>query len=95
MVQRPVMRRSEAPRERRRLRKIEDRLRKTGKIYRYGGSTLTREQFVGNFVRDGYNRGDVEIALKILENRAGVSTITDMDLLNFLKFELPKIKRHT
>lgn len=76
-----------------RMKRLERRIRQAGKQYRYGGGELSRQNFVDNLVRDGYARGDIEIALKILENRAGVSRITDMDVVTFINNQLPKIKR--
>lgn len=76
-----------------RMKRLERRIRQAGKQYRYGGGELSRQNFVDNLVRDGYARGDIEIALKILENRAGVSRITDMDVVTFITTQLPKLKR--
>ncbi|MEM4598943.1 MAG: hypothetical protein QW400_04635 [Candidatus Diapherotrites archaeon] len=75
------------------MKRLERRIRQAGKQYRYGGGELSRQNFVDNLVRDGYARGDIEIALKILENRAGVSRITDMDVVTFITTQLPKLKR--
>lgn len=73
-----------------RKRRLEERLRKTGKEYGYYGNTVDRYTFVQNLVNEGYARAHVELALKILESKAGVRRITDMDVKNFIEFEIKK-----
>lgn len=64
--------------------------------YGYYGRTLSRAEMVENFKREGYSGHDVELALRLAEERArkaGKNVITDMDIKNILDFELPKMRR--
>ncbi|MCX8189928.1 MAG: hypothetical protein N3F05_01730 [Candidatus Diapherotrites archaeon] len=93
MGPKPHINRPKPPKSTNRLRRLELKIRQGGKQYRYGGSELIRQHFIDNLVRDGYSRGDIELALKILENRPGASRITDMDVIGFINTQIPKLKR--
>ncbi|MCD6478551.1 MAG: hypothetical protein J7L44_01545 [Candidatus Diapherotrites archaeon] len=65
-------------------------------IYRYYGSTLTRYEIIENLRREGHKLGDIELALRVAEERAkkyGRHVITDMDIKNILDVELSEIRR--
>jgi hypothetical protein len=80
-----------------RERKLERKLKKPGKEYGYAGSTVDRWTFIELITKEavsrGFSRGHVELALKILEQKPRVRRITDMDVINFLEYELkPKMR---